>query len=307
MTLTIEPMAEPLGAWVGGWQPQRELSAVEHAAILRGLRQYQVLVFRGHGQPTDVELSQFARGFGQLIKGSEWFGDIGDHAEILPVNNIKDKDGVPLGTGGAAALEWHTDYSYVSTVGKESFLEAVELPESAPQTCFCSQYVALETLPRATVNLLRSMTAFHSTRYSARGKKQIGMTPSADNRYGPERAREDFLKKKARNARLGIKQPRIPEATHPVVLRHPDSGRELLYVNPGITQYIVDMPTDESAGLLQELFAHSTQEGGVYAHDWKVGDMVMFDTLGTLYRRDAWDPTEKRAMRQLSTLWNPNE
>ena len=169
MTLTIEPMAEPLGAWVGGWQPQRVLSSIERAAILRGLRKYQVLAFRGHGQPTDIELSQFAQGFGQLINGSEWFGNIGDHAETLPVHNIRDKGGVPLGTGGSAALEWHTDYSYIPPVGKEIFLEAVELPETAPQTCFCSQYVALETLPRATVNLLRSMTAFHSTRYSARG------------------------------------------------------------------------------------------------------------------------------------------
>ena len=65
------------------------------------------------------------------------------------------------------------------------------------------------------------------------------------------------------------------------------------------------MPKDESDELLKELSAHSTKPDYVYAHEWQVGDMVMFDTLGTLHRRDAWDPSERRVMRQLSTLWTP--
>ena len=65
------------------------------------------------------------------------------------------------------------------------------------------------------------------------------------------------------------------------------------------------MPKDESDELLKELSTHSTNSDYVYAHDWQVGDMVMFDTLGTLHRRDAWDPSERRVMRQMSTLWTP--
>jgi taurine dioxygenase/pentalenolactone F synthase len=67
------------------------------------------------------------------------------------------------------------------------------------------------------------------------------------------------------------------------------------------------MPRDESDALLKELHVHSTRASSVYAHDWQLGDMVVFDTLGTLHRRDAWDPAERRAMRQLSTLWDPSE
>jgi alpha-ketoglutarate-dependent taurine dioxygenase len=94
---------------------------------------------------------------------------------------------------------------------------------------------------------------------------------------------------------------------HPVILRHPDSGREILYVNPGITKYIIGMPRDESDDLLKQLHTHSTRPSYVYSHDWQLGDLVMFDTLGTLHRREAWDPTERRVMRQLSTLWDPSE
>lgn len=46
---------------------------------------------------------------------------------------------------------------------------------------------------------------------------------------------------------------------------------------------------------------HTTTDDSVYAHDWQVGDLVVFDTLGTMHRRDEWDPTQRRLMRQLST------
>ena len=215
----------------------------------------------------------------------------------------------PWAPAGQPLLEWHADYSYVSTVGKESFLEASELPASAPQTCFCSQYTALETLPRKTVDMLRSLRAFHSIGYISAEKsesaKESGKNAAA--RSAGNELREGFMAKKARNEKLGLKRPRIPEAEHPVILRHPDSGREILYVNPGITRYIVGLPQDESDALLKELHAHSTRSSAVYAHDWQLGDMVVFDTLGSLHRRDAWEPTQRRVMRQLSTLWNPSE
>jgi taurine dioxygenase/pentalenolactone F synthase len=303
MTLEIRPLAEPLGAIVHGWNPTAELSSQDRADILQSLRQYQVLVFRAHDQPSDIELVQFARNFGDLVKGSEWFGDIGEHAEILPVNNLFDAEGVPMGTAGSADLEWHSDYSYVSTVGKESFLEAFELPKSSPQTCFCSQYVAVETLPRKTVDMLRPLHAFHSINYISAEEPEEDSAGS----YGRNEVRAGFMAKKARNEKLGLTRPHIPKAEHPVILRHPDSGREILYVNPGITKYIIGMPRDESDDLLKELSAHSTRPSGVYSHDWQLGDMVVFDTLGTLHRRDAWDPTERRVMRQLSTLWDPSE
>ncbi len=244
MRLEVRPLAEPLGAIVRGWNPKAELSAQDHTDILQGLRQYQVLVFRGHAEPSDRDLTRFAQSFGDLVKGSEWFGDIGDYAEILPINNLVDDDGVPIGTGASAALEWHSDYSYVSTVGKESFLEAVELPKSSPQTCFCSQYVALETLPRKTVDTLRPLRAFHSINYISADTPEPTMTSDSRGKRAGDEIRASFLAKKARNKRQGIKRPRIPEAEHPAILRHPDSGREILYVNPGITQYIIGMPRD---------------------------------------------------------------
>ena len=87
-----------------------------------------------------------------------------------------------------------------------------------------------------------------------------------------------------------------------IVVRHPESGRELLYVSPQITRYVVGIPRDESDALLRELHQHSTRPEFVYHHEWEIGDLVVFDTLGTMHKRDAWDAREPRYMRQLSTV-----
>ncbi len=290
MRLEVTPLQEPVGALVHGWRPDEHLSAQDRATIVAGLREHLVLVFRGHPSPSDAELVRFAQNFGDLVKGSEWFRDAGTHpAEILPVSNTLDADGVPEGSGGSIKLDWHADYSYVDRPGKESFLEAVELPDEPPMTSFCSQYVALETLPSATVDKLRTLRAFHRI-------TDLG-TPEAQREY-----RTAYKAKRARDEARGVERPKIPDAEHPVIVRHPESGRELLYVSPALTRHIVDMPRDESDALLKELIEHSTRPEGVYGHCWQVGDMVVFDTLGAMHRRQSWEPTQRRRMRQLSTM-----
>lgn len=303
MAIEVKPIDAPLGAIVQGWNPKAELSDGDEAAIRQALQLHQVLVFRGHATPADRELVSFAYRFGNLIRGSEWFGDIDPVAEILRVNNLVGADGVAEGTGASASLEWHSDYSYVPHVGKESFLEAIEIPaKNPPQTCFANQYAAFESLPKAMADRLRPLFAHHSITGYGKGGEDMQVTGAPMDAEG---FREEFKAKNARNARLGVARVPIPQAVHPVILRHPDTGREILYVSKGITRSIIGMPKDESSALLKELAAHSTQPENVYNHDWQTGDMMMFDTLGTLHRRDAWNASERRVMRQMSTLWTP--
>ena len=222
-----------------------------------------------------------------MILGSEWFRNVGAHPEILPVSNIVDEDGVPIGTGGAGAFEWHSDYSYTPRPAKESFLEASELPTDPPKTCFCNQYVAFETLSENLRERLRGLRAFHS----------ITDYVEVDRELEP-----GFEAKRQRDEREGREVPSIPQAEHPVVMRHPESGRELLYVSKGITRHIVGLPREESIALLKELHQHATRSGGIYAHQWEEGDLIVFDALGSMHRRDAFPDDRRRYMRQLSTM-----
>lgn len=293
MAIEISTPLAPFGAIVEGFRPEEPLTSEDQARIRRALARHLVLVFRGHAQPSDAQLVRFAGAFGELVKGTEWFGDMTEFPEILPITNRVAEDGLAQGTGGAAEFPWHADYSYVQRPGKESFLDAVELPSQAPQTCFCDQYFALETLPKALVETLRGRSAFHA----------IGdyFDEHAGSDVEPE-IMAGMQGKRERDERLGIERPEYPQAVHPVIFAHPESGREALYVSPGITRYILGMPRDESDDLLAELHAHSTRPEFVYAHDWRVGDLVVFDTFGAMHRRDGWSTGEPRFMRQLSSM-----
>ncbi|MGH1492143.1 MAG: TauD/TfdA dioxygenase family protein [Acidimicrobiales bacterium] len=284
MSLEITPIADaPLGAIVTGWRPSEPLTSSDRGRVVDALHRLRLLVFRGQPQPTDEDLVAFVEQFGDPIRGSEWFRNAGALPEILPVTNIRGRDGTRVGVEGATNLEWHADYSYVSTPAKTSFLNAVELPDEPPRTYFCDMYRAFETLDPALKDELRDLRATHSI---------------AEYMAEPELG---FGEKVERDRADGVDRPAIPEAVHPVVVRHPDTGREILYVSRGITRRIVGMDKPSSSALLKRLHLHATTDDNVYGHDWQVGDLVMFDTLGTTHRRDSWDPTQRRLMRQLST------
>ena len=118
MQIEVHGSLEPFGAVVSGWRPDQALAAPDLATIRAALREHLVLVFRGHPTPSDAQLVRFAHHFGDLVKGSEWFGDIVEFPEILPITNRVGDDGIAKGTGGAAEFPWHADYSYVPRPGK---------------------------------------------------------------------------------------------------------------------------------------------------------------------------------------------
>lgn len=284
MDLDITPLVNTtLGALIRDWDPAVTQEVEARNAVIDALHRFRVLIFRGQRQPTDEELVRFVESFGEPIRGSEWFRNAGALPEILPVTNIRGRDGTRLGVEGASDLEWHADYSYVATPAKTSFLNAVELPSEPPRTYFTDMYRAFATLDAELQDRLRGLRAVHSI---------------ADYMGEPERG---FADKVERDAALGVERPGIPEAEHPIVVRHPDTGDEILYVSRGITRRAIGMERAESSALLKQLHLHATRPDQVYAHDWEVGDLIMFDTLGTMHRRDSWDPTQRRLMRQLST------
>ncbi len=289
MSLEILPLAEPLGAEVRGWVPGVPLSDDDVATATRALRRHLVLVFRGHPQPSDDELVEFGTRFGELAPGATIFGDPSSRPEVLPITNLKDEAGDPLGTADSAALNWHFDYSYMPRTAKETLLEAVEIPDTPCPTYFCDSYTALETLPAETVTRLRELRAHHDVRRAV---------PDEDLALMEESVR----RKQARNRRTGKTHTPIPSSDYPVIRRHPDSGREMLYVSPGMTTGLVGLEPSESEALLAELHAHQTREELIYVHQWKVGDLVLFDAMGLMHGRDRFDPNARRFMRQMSTL-----
>ena len=118
-------------------------------------------------------------------------------------------------------------------------LYAREVPKTGGDTLFASMYAAYDALSDGLKSTLEGLRALHSSRHV----------------FGPAAAaRRGDLEGRIRNAELATQ-----DAVHPVVIRHPDTGRKALYVNPGFTLRFEGWTEEESRPLLDYLYRHAVR------------------------------------------------
>lgn len=179
--------------------------------------------------------------------------------EIFIISNIE-RGGAPIGALGHSLIPFHSDLSYMELPGTISVLYAVEVPEAGGETQWCNCCAAYEGLDVDTRRRLCGLEAVHRH-------------PVADQ------------------------NPTRP-VRHPVVRLHPASGRRSLYVSPHLTSHIVGLGEAESKRLLQDLYAHMERPRFVWTHNWRPGDLVVWDNRPTMHRRLAFDPGQRRLMKR---------
>lgn len=277
----------PFGAMVSGWNPALPPDDELVQEVRAALKDHLVLVFRGHPRPADDQLVAFGAAFGPLIKGAGYFGNAGEFPEILRVTNRLDEHGVPIGVGSSNGCDWHADYSYLPNIGDVSFLECTAHPSSGGATYFCDMYAPIDEMSPEQLEDLAGRTAYHDALAAERAVTA-----------------EDAEQKRASGRHTIAAKP---AAQHMAVMTHPRTGRRALYLNPMLTRYIDGMSARDSHATLEGLFADHIRHDRIYKHNWQPGDMVVWDTIGTVHRRDSFPAQEIRDMRQMSTLWNPQE
>ena len=155
---------------------------------------------------------------------------------------------------------WHTDHSYDREPAMGSVLVARDLPPSGGDTLFADMYAAWETLDQALKDDVRGLRAVHGSDHVF-GEK--GVYAKTDQ---PELAKG------------GVE---TPETVHPVVIKHPGSGKPVLYVNPSFTLRFEGMTREESLPLLMKLYAHAMNTDHVHTLVWEPGTVAMWDNRAT--------------------------
>jgi len=271
--IEIVPTGMALGAEVRNVDLKR-LDDASFAALLRAFHDHSVLLFRGQTL-SDQDLIAFSRRFGEL-----------DHApvqetgrrfveglpEIYIVSNVK-LNGEPIGSLGAGEAVWHTDMSYLDAPPIASALYALEIPSIGGNTSFCSMYAIYEALPPDLKRRIADLRIKHDGTYNSGGFLRQGVTPTDDPRTSPG-------------------------AVHPLVCKHPDTGREMLYLGRRRNAYLVGLELAESEALLDELWAYVARSEFAWEHVWRVGDLVIWDNRCTMHRRDPFDDSARRIMHR---------
>jgi taurine dioxygenase len=251
--LEIRPFDAPVGAEVLGLDLAAPLSGADFARIHRAHLDHHVLVFRDQKITPDQHIA-FSRLFGPLqIHVLRQF-QLAGHPEILVVSNIKE-NGQPIGLGDAGYY-WHSDLSYKENPSLGSLLHAQELPSEGGDTLFSNMHRLWDTLPAELRRTIDGLRAEHT--YLAKYAELQKRSP-----WRPNLSAEQIAE--------------VEPVIQPVVRTHPETGRKGVFVSEHFTTRIVDMPEDESAALLAELFGYVARPEYVYRHQWSDHDLVFWD------------------------------
>lgn len=248
------------------WQSDRPETADALRAVFR---EHPLLIFRRQALE-EGELLDFARMMGSPLPYDEanWQGRF---REIVYLSNMRDADGTPVGGLANQELTWHTDQSWKATPITGNLIYAIVVPEHGGCTSWADLYGAYESLPNALRRIVDKGVGTFSYESRARHNAYKG-----DNVSREERIRA------------------TPDVKHNLVHAHPTTGRKALYIDPNTVTTIDGLPDDEAADILDQLLAYATRPENVYRHEWRRGDLVLWDNACLLHRRDAFPNAENR-------------
>lgn len=280
--MKIEPSNAILGARVTGVDLSAPVADADFGRILKALGDHGVLCFPG--QLIDAPaLRTFSARFGelQIISRKVESG----MPEVSILSNVIE-NGIAIGTPDAGQ-DWHTDMTYNRVPGFVNVLVAHRVPIRDGRvlggTEFANTQAAYDDLPAGVKAKLADATAIH------------------DWNFFQEHMR--INKGSQRPPLTEAQKAQRPPVPHPVFLTHPISGRKVIYVNPGFAVRIEGMSDTESRDTLDDLFAHVLQAKYRYTHHWTVGDVLVWDHLGTWHCALAdYGPDEYRLMKRCQVL-----
>lgn len=262
--MELIPLA-PFGVEVRGVDLRQPLGAADLATLGDAWHDRRILVFHDQDLTGEQQVA-FATFVGPVFRyGSynAWQGDWGF------VSNIE-----PSGALRTGPLLFHSDHAFEDEPLKALCLHALEVPTTGGATRFvdgCLAYDALTDAQRAAIHGRRALHVF-----------DLG-DPASDRIH-----------------RLSIAPPTVQRAVHPVAWTHPETGRPILYVSGMQTDHIIGLPQDESAALLDELTTVLYREDGVLEHQWRPGDVVLWDNRALQHARADFDPDHPRSLRRVT-------
>ena len=280
MTIQITPSGATLGASVEGIDLSLPLSEPDFQTLLKALGQHGVLKYPRQTL-TPKQLRDFSARFGQLEVNVAGAYQEPGLPEVMVLSNIVE-NGKPIGLSDAGQ-DWHTDMSYSHMIAFTNVLYGMQIPQRDGQplgnTEFCNMHAAYEGLPAEWKTRLEGMTVLHDF-----------------NKFWEMMRRE---KGSTRPPLTAAQRAAKPPVSHPVFLTHPISGRKVLYANPGYAMRINEMEQEESDAALAFLFEHQTKPRYRFGHRWEVGDLLMWDNMGTIHNAVAdYRPDEPRLIKR---------
>lgn len=281
MSITIEPITEHFAARISGVDLVNGLNDVLFGTIRQAFEEHGILVF--NDQPmTDDEQIAFSERFGPLertISASPTGGTPFARQSNIDIKSggIIDKSDRRMDYQRGNYL-WHADSTFKETPSLCSILSAREVPPVGGATEFVSTRAAYDALPSERQVELDDLVVEHDLLHS---RREIGF------HFTDEEAAQ------------------TPPVRHPLVQVNPATGHKSMMIGAHAS-HIVGWPVETGRALLAELLERATRPEAIYRHEWRTGDLIIWDNRAALHRATPYDTTKHRRLMQRTTISNPN-
>ncbi len=240
-TITVEPLSPTIGAEIGGVRMGGDVPAQQVAEIRRALLDWKVIFFRDQDVPVEEHIA-FGRLFGEL-EIHPFTPNLEGHPEVVVIHHNE------RSTSGQN--DWHSDVTWRLEPSLGSILRARIIPPVGGDTLFADMHAAWKGLPEPIREKIDGMTAVHSfTRVFGHGlpeEKQAEM-------------REQY-----------------PDARHPVVRTHPETGARSLYVNGAFVSHLEGVDEVEGSRLLRLLYRQASIPEYQCRFRWRENSVAFWD------------------------------
>jgi taurine dioxygenase len=243
--LTLEPLSPSIGSVIHGIDLREDLSDEMIAAVRNTLVERKVIFFRDQDITTAQHLN-FARKFGDLEE-HPFAPSKPDFPEIVAITHNRESKG--------RENIWHSDVTWRLEPSLGSILRAVEVPGNGGDTLFANMEMAYDELPDDIREKIDGATAMHDFPSFRAMLQKRGLSEEEIEEYNKQ----------------------YPNAHHPVVRTHPESGRKSIYVNRAFTQYINGMEREESDGLLEFLYSRAATPEYQCRFQWQENSLAFWD------------------------------
>jgi taurine dioxygenase len=274
MAISIEPLSLALGAAITGVDLRQPLDDATVKAINDAFDKYVVVVFRDQNLSEDDQV-RAAGYFGKVhvrrrpANGRTPGGEY--DSPFMMVTNIVE-NGKSIGAFGDGEMWFHHDTSYYPEPNRATLLYSMKITSTGGQTCFSNMYKAYDNIPRPLRDKLE-------------GRKVLQV--------------HDYK----RRERIDLEKVDVGSLLHqeqPIFVTHPATGKKALYVSRLMSARIEGLSTKESEAALEQLFDISEDPSIIYEHDWRLGDLVIWDNWCSIHMRKDFPREEPRLMRRLT-------
>jgi alpha-ketoglutarate-dependent taurine dioxygenase len=278
--ITVTPRPNVIGADVTGIDLSQPLTAGDFSTLTDAFNEHRILVFRDQHLTTDQQVA-FSEKFGRLEDFPDPKDQADGHKTVLRVTNIdRSTDTIkPVDDPGHKSFtlgtsSWHIDSSFRTLPSKASMLYAIEMPAEGGDTMFADTTLAYDALPETEKDGLNDLVIVHDFEETRRRHNLPPRPPEV--------------------------QAATPPARQPLVAER-STGRRALFIGSHAAG-IEGMDYEDARAKIDALEAFTTQPQFTYRHQWRSGDMVMFDNICVMHQAMPYDLAGSRRLLHRTTV-----